>query len=98
MKIRRQITAFRHPVRGANQKVFALAIEACQCADHIADVRSDAEFRHPTDVDGYFHEGNLTIEEVKDTENSLSKEAFPERSAGMCDFYRANLRISERSD
>jgi hypothetical protein len=45
-------------------------IEARQRADHVPYVRADSEFRHTTDVDGYFHSLNLTIGDEEDTENS----------------------------
>src|SRR5208283_3989491 len=70
VKIRRQRTAFRHLIRRSNQKVFALAVEARQCAHHIPDVGAHAEFRHATDIDDYFHSLNLITGETRDTGNS----------------------------
>ena len=47
-------------VRRSDEEVLAVAVEARQRADHVPDVGANAEFRHATDVDGYFHRLNLT--------------------------------------
>jgi len=39
-------------------------------ADHVPYVGAHPEFRHATDVDGYFHEWNLTTEGTAYTGNS----------------------------
>jgi hypothetical protein len=71
VEIRRQRAAFRHLRRRSNKEVFTVAIQARQCADYIPDVGADAEFRHATDIDGYFHEWNLNTENTGNTGNSL---------------------------
>src|SRR5882672_595622 len=51
----------------ANQEILAFAIQTSQCPDHVADISADPESRHTTDVDGYFHEGNLNTEGAEGT-------------------------------
>src|SRR6266850_6578221 len=53
--------------RQANQEILALAIQTGQRTDHVADISANAEFRHTTDVDSYFHEGNLNTVDADDT-------------------------------
>ncbi len=60
VKVRRQRATFRHFGRRSNEEVLAVEVQARQRADHIPDVGAHPEFRHATDVDGYFHEWNLT--------------------------------------
>src|SRR5580704_15908282 len=61
LKISRQRTALRHLRGRPYQVVSAVAIESSQRPHHIADICPNAELRHPPDVDGDFHEENLTI-------------------------------------
>src|SRR5579862_4405743 len=65
VKVRRQHTALRHFYGRANEVVIALAVQTSQRADHVANIGANSEFRHSTDVDGYFHEWNLTTERTK---------------------------------
>src|ERR1700687_637622 len=60
VEVRRQRATFRHLRQRSDEKVFALAVQARQRADHVPDIGANSEFRHATDVDGYFHSLNLT--------------------------------------
>jgi hypothetical protein len=62
VKIGRQRAAFFNLSRRPNQKIIAFAVQAPESPDYVPDVGANSEFRHATDVDGYFHEWNLNIE------------------------------------
>ena len=51
-----QRPALRHFSGQSDQVILAVAVQARQRPDHVADIGADAEFRHATDVDGDFHE------------------------------------------
>jgi len=70
VKVRRQNSAVSHLCRRSNEVIRTLVIQPRQRTNHIADVSPDAEFRHATDVDGYFHEWNLITEDSGSTGNS----------------------------
>ena len=72
VEIRRQRAKFRHLSRRADQEILAIVVQASQRADHVPYVGANPEFRHATDVDGYFHEWNLTTEGIENTANSLA--------------------------
>ena len=55
VKIRRERTDLRDLLRRPKQKIFILMIQASQCPNDIAGVRTDAKFGHPADVDGDLH-------------------------------------------
>ena len=59
MEVRRQRSALVHFGGQADEEILALAVEAGERPDHVADVGADAEFRHATDVDGDFHAGEF---------------------------------------
>src|ERR1019366_8833017 len=60
VEVRRQWATFRYLRRRSDEEILALAVQARQRADHVPDICANPEFRHATDVDGYFHNLNLT--------------------------------------
>jgi hypothetical protein len=62
MKIRRQRPDFLHLAGRPNQQILILTVQSPQRSHYIADVSAHPEFRHPPNVDGNLHEGNLTTE------------------------------------
>src|SRR6202795_5106611 len=60
VEVRRQRSTFRRLRQRSDEEVFTIAVQARQRADHVPDVGAHPEFRHATDVDGYFHSLNLT--------------------------------------
>ena len=70
VKVRRQRATFRDLVRRSDEEILAVAVQARQRADHIPNVGANPEFRHATDVDGYFHNLNLTTGGREGTGNS----------------------------
>src|SRR5579863_3343522 len=59
VKVRRQGADFLNLRRRPNQKIFILAVEPPQRANHITDVRTYAKLSHPPDVDRDLHRWHL---------------------------------------
>src|ERR1700733_3424837 len=70
VEVGRQIAAFRNPVRRSDKEIFAVAVEAREGTAHITSERTNSEFSHAKDVDGYFHSLNLITGARGNTGNS----------------------------
>ncbi len=65
VKICWQRTALVHFGGQADQEILTVAVQTSQGPDHVADISANTKFRHATDVDRDFHEGNLNTESAE---------------------------------